>query len=75
MSNTYERIRGEVVAGGALGEEDETVGGARAVLGVGVILGLLALLAITQVWAFVFVVGLLISIFLHECGHFVTARR
>ena len=25
-------------------------------------------------WAFVFVVGLLISIFLHELGHFVTAR-
>ncbi len=75
MSNTYERIRGEVVAGGALGEQDETVGGVRAVVGIGVILGLLALLAFTQIWAFVFVVGLLISIFLHECGHFITARR
>ena len=75
MSNTYERIRGEVVAGGSLGEQDETVGGARAVIGIGVILALLALLAITQIWAFVFVVGLLISIFLHECGHFITARR
>ena len=75
MSNTYERIRGEVVAGGSLGKQDETVGGARAVIGIGVILALLALLAITQIWAFVFVVGLLISIFLHECGHFITARR
>lgn len=75
MSNTYERIRGEVVAGGALGEEDETVGGTRAVLGIGAIVGLLAILAIANIWTFVFVVGLLISIFLHECGHFFTARR
>jgi len=75
MSNTYERIRGEVVAGGALGEEDPTVGGARAVIGIGVILVLLAVLAVASIWSFVFVVGLLISIFLHECGHFFTARR
>ncbi|MCU1394343.1 MAG: peptidase family protein [Ilumatobacteraceae bacterium] len=75
MSNTYERIRGEVLAGGALGEEDETVGGIKAVLGIGVILGLLVLLAVVNIWTFVFVVGLLISVFLHECGHFFTARR
>ena len=74
-SNTYERIRGEVVAGGALGEEDPTVGGPRAVLGIGAILVLLAVLAVANIWSFVFVVGLLISIFLHECGHFFTARR
>ena len=75
MTNTYERIRGEVLAGGALGEEDPTVGGLRAVLGVGAILALLAVLAVANIWSFVFVVGLLISIFLHECGHFFTARR
>ena len=75
MSNTYERIRGEVLAGGAMGEEDPTVGGMRAVLGVGAILALLVLLAFASIWSFVFVVGLLISIFLHECGHFFTARR
>jgi membrane-associated protease RseP (regulator of RpoE activity) len=75
MSNTYERIRGEVLAGGALGEEDSTVGGLRAVLGLGAIIALLAILAVANIWSFVFVVGLLISIFLHECGHFITARR
>jgi membrane-associated protease RseP (regulator of RpoE activity) len=75
MSNTYERIRGEVVAGGALGEEDAPVGGWRAVVGLSVIVGLLVVLAIASPWAFVFVVGLLVSIFLHECGHFITARR
>ncbi|MEO7397310.1 MAG: site-2 protease family protein, partial [Ilumatobacteraceae bacterium] len=75
MSNTYVKIRGEVVAGGALGEEDETVGGARAAIGLSVIAGLLVALAIANIWSFVFVVGLLISILLHELGHFVTARR
>ena len=29
---------------------------------------------LVNLWAFVFVIGLLISIFLHELGHFVTAR-
>lgn len=75
MTNTYEKIRGEVVAGGALGEEDETVGGPKAMLGLAVLIGLLVVLAFASIWAFVFVVGLLISIFLHELGHFVTARR
>lgn len=75
MTNTYEKIRGEVVAGGALGEEDPVVGGPRAVIGIGAILALLAVLAVANIWSFVFVVGLLISIFLHECGHFFTARR
>ncbi|MCU1389511.1 MAG: peptidase family protein [Ilumatobacteraceae bacterium] len=75
MSNTYERIRGEVLAGGALGEEDQTAGGPRAILGLGAIALLLVALAIANIWTFVFVVGLLISIFLHECGHYVTARR
>jgi len=36
---------------------------------------LLSWLAVKNPWTFVFVVGLLISIFLHEVGHFVTARR
>lgn len=75
MSNTYEKIRGEVVAGGALGEQDETAGGPRAVIGLAIIGGLLVLLAFANIWSFIFVVGLLISIFLHEMGHFVTARR
>jgi len=75
VTNTYERIRGEVLAGGALGEEDIATGGRRAVLGLGAIGLLLLLLLVAAPWAFVFVIGLLISIFLHECGHFIAARR
>ena len=74
-ASTYSKIRGEVVAGGALGEEDPTVGGPKAMLGLAVLVGLLVVLAFASIWAFVFVVGLLISIFLHELGHFVAARR
>jgi membrane-associated protease RseP (regulator of RpoE activity) len=75
MSNTYEKIRGEVVAGGALGEEEPTVGGRKAALGIGIIVALLAWLALASIWSFVFVIGLLISVFLHEMGHYVTAKR
>jgi membrane-associated protease RseP (regulator of RpoE activity) len=39
-----------------------------------VITGLLVLLLVKSPWAFIFVIGLLISIFLHELGHFMTAR-
>jgi membrane-associated protease RseP (regulator of RpoE activity) len=35
---------------------------------------LLGWLAFNNIWTFVFVIGLLISIFLHEVGHFSTAR-
>ena len=38
------------------------------------ILALLAWLAFVNIWMFVFVVGILVSVFLHETGHFVTAR-
>lgn len=75
MSNTYEKFRNEIVAGGGIDVPDETVRGPRALVGVGSLLVLLAFLAIANIWIFVFVVGLLVSVFLHEVGHFVTARR
>ncbi|NBO34285.1 MAG: hypothetical protein EBV02_07980, partial [Actinobacteria bacterium] len=31
-------------------------------------------MAVNNLWTFVFVLGLIISVFLHEVGHFVTAR-
>jgi membrane-associated protease RseP (regulator of RpoE activity) len=72
----YERFQNEVVAGGSVTEsdDDELVGGWRGAVGVLGIVGLLALLAVLNVWWFVFVVGVLAAIFLHELGHFVTAR-
>ncbi len=73
----YGRFRNEVMAGGSVTEQpdQEQVGGGwqGAVAGI-VILGLLAWLAVTNVWMFVFAIGILISVFLHETGHFVTAR-
>ena len=75
MSDTYTKFRNEVMAGGADNPDLEpTAGGRTAFIGLAVILGLLVLLYTWSTWAFVFVIGLLISIFLHEMGHFVTAR-
>jgi membrane-associated protease RseP (regulator of RpoE activity) len=77
MSDTYVKFRNEVMAGGAsefTGQEDPTAGGPKAWLALAGIIALLALLAWWNLWAFVFVVGLLVCIFLHELGHFVTAR-
>jgi hypothetical protein len=65
MSNTYTKVRNEIVAGGAVDALDETVGGLRAVVGVGALLALLVALAVSNIWIFVFVVGLLGSVFLH----------
>lgn len=69
----YERLRSEMVAGGAVGESD-TVSGPKGILGIAVIVGLLALLGIANGWMLVFVVGILISVLLHEFGHFITAK-
>jgi membrane-associated protease RseP (regulator of RpoE activity) len=63
------------MAGGADSPELEpTRGGSTAVIGLGIIGALLVALYLWSPWAFVFVIGLLISIFLHEMGHFMTAR-
>jgi membrane-associated protease RseP (regulator of RpoE activity) len=76
----FNRFRSEVMAGGSvterpIGDRGEPVGGGAngALAGVG-ILALLAWLAVVNMWAFLFVVGILVSVFLHETGHFVTAR-
>lgn len=74
MSNFYHRFRAEMAAGGAVDETAEpqaTRSGAATGI---VMLALLAWLAFANTWTFVFVVGLLVSVFLHEVGHFSTAR-
>ena len=71
----YERMRQEVVVGGGAQEETNKPSTSRAVLSAIVIGGLLVWLGLKNVWTLVFVIGLLVSIFLHEVGHFVTARR
>jgi membrane-associated protease RseP (regulator of RpoE activity) len=75
VSDNYTKFRNEVMAGGTDKPDVEaTAGGPRAMIGLAVILGLLVALLMWSTWAFVFVIGLLVSIFLHEFGHFVTAR-
>ncbi|MFT3855572.1 MAG: site-2 protease family protein [Ilumatobacteraceae bacterium] len=76
MSDTYLKFRNEVMAGGAsdVPGEEETAGGAQAWLSLAVIVALLVLLGWKSTWWLVLVVGLLVCIFLHELGHFVTAR-
>jgi membrane-associated protease RseP (regulator of RpoE activity) len=69
----YEKLRSEMVAGGAVGESDP-VSGAQGLLGMAIIVGLLTWLAVANIWMLVFVIGILISVLLHEFGHFITAR-
>jgi membrane-associated protease RseP (regulator of RpoE activity) len=74
VSNFYQRFREEMAAGGSVEEiENPEVTRSGEVTGV-VIAALLLYLAVKNPWTFVFVVGLLISVFLHEVGHFSTAR-
>lgn len=70
------RLTSEVMAGGSVVEkaDDELVGGWRGAAGVGAIVLLFVWLGLMNGWWLVFAVGVLISIFLHEVGHFVTAR-
>jgi membrane-associated protease RseP (regulator of RpoE activity) len=63
-----------LVGGADSPEAEKTAGGLTAAIGLGIIAVLLVALYMWSPWAFVFVIGLLISIFLHELGHFMTAR-
>jgi len=85
MSSMHERVREELVVGGSTsnglegnGLENNAssdAGGSRAALFAIALVALLVWLGINNIWTLVFVVGLLVSIFLHEVGHFVTARK
>jgi membrane-associated protease RseP (regulator of RpoE activity) len=66
----------ELMAGGAVHDtdDDDLVGGWRGALGVLGVVAAIGVLGVFSAWWLVFAVGLLVSIFLHEVGHFVTAR-
>ena len=69
-----DRAKSEIMAGGAVTENWRRRGRrrlARAILAMAAILALFVWLAFVNIWIFVFVVGVVISIFLHELGHFI----
>lgn len=70
------RFANEVMAGGSVVEkaDDELVGGWRGALGVLAVVALIGVLGLFSIWWLVFVIGVLVAIFLHELGHFTTAR-
>ncbi|HZB39484.1 MAG TPA: site-2 protease family protein [Ilumatobacter sp.] len=70
------RLTSEVMAGGSVVEkaDDELVGGVRGLVGVIGVVALIGVLGLFNLWWLVFVVGVLISIFMHELGHYMTAR-
>ncbi len=71
------KAKSEIMAGGAVTEnltEDELAGGWKGALSMLGIVALFAWLGFANFWIFVFVVGVVISIFLHELGHYLTAK-
>ena len=76
MSSLYSKFRNEIAAGGAV--DDQDVAKNRKLTtwsSVVVVIGLLAWLGVKNPWSLLFVVGLIVSVFLHEVGHFASARR
>lgn len=75
MAGIYQRLRQElIVGGGETTENPDPSTKSTAVVSGLLILGLLVWLGIENAWTLLFVVGLLLSVFLHEIGHFATAR-
>ncbi|MEY4338821.1 MAG: hypothetical protein RLZ14_671 [Actinomycetota bacterium] len=77
MSSRLERFKNEMAAGGSVAENepDERPDTVTMVVGIGAWVALFVVLAFVSWWIVAFVVGVLVSVFLHEVGHFVTARR
>lgn len=76
MTDTYVKLKNEVLSGGGTSPQPEgPVPLQTTVVGIGTIVVALAVLGVANPWALVFVLGLIVCIFLHEVGHFVTARR
>ena len=71
-----DRAKSEIMAGGAVTEngEDEVAGGWQGFLAMAADRRTVRVVGFVNIWIFVFVVGVVISIFLHELGHYLTAR-
>ncbi len=76
MSSLYSKFRNEIAAGGAVEDQDVVKNSSVTTwTTVVVVVGLLAWLGVNNPWSLIFVIGLIVSVFLHELGHFVSARR
>jgi membrane-associated protease RseP (regulator of RpoE activity) len=76
LSSIYSKFRNEIAAGGAVDDQDVVKNSAVTTwTTVVIVVGLLAWLGVKNPWSLLFVVGLIVSVFLHELGHFVSARR
>ena len=75
MSEFYRKFRDEIVAGGDTVNQPKPVNnGSSSWLSLALIIALVVWLGLNNLWTLLFVFGLLVSVFLHEVGHFVTAR-
>ena len=69
------RAKVEVVSGGTQAEETPQATRTTMIVGALAWLALFVVLAFYSLWFVVFILGLAVSIMLHELGHFWTARR
>ena len=74
MSDFYHRFRSEIAAGGAVDESISPMATRNGKITGIAMIALLGFLATKSPWTFLFVVGLLFSVFMHELGHYSTAR-
>ena len=75
MSNVYRKFREQMAAGGDTQDLKEESGNRGSSVSLVAVLAFVAWLAMRNPWTLVFVFGLIVSIFLHEFGHYWTARK
>ena len=74
MSNIYRKFREQIAAGGDTQDQVEAKSG-NGFVSLIALVAFLAWIASLNPWMLVFAVGLIISIFLHEFGHYWTAKK
>ena len=79
--NRLDQLRNEIGGGGSVAveapEEEQQqpeTSPAMTIVGLVSVVGLFAWLGFVNPWMLVFAIGILLSVFLHEAGHFITAR-
>jgi len=75
MSNVYRKFREQMAAGGDTQDLKEESGNRGSSVSLVAVLAFVVWLAMRNPWTLVFVFGLIVSIFLHEFGHYWTARK